>query len=51
MAADWPDLSLREAGVSLIDCEHRTPPARESSYPYLAIPQIKRSRLELNEQI
>jgi len=33
----------------LIDCEHRTPPARESGYPYVAIPQIKQGRLDLTD--
>jgi len=26
-------MTLREAGVSLIDCDHRTPPPSESGYP------------------
>ncbi|KPK82254.1 MAG: hypothetical protein AMS25_03145 [Gemmatimonas sp. SM23_52] len=47
MGAEWPVLSLREAGVSLIDCEHRTPPAAESGYPYVAIPQVKQGRIDL----
>ena len=38
MAGDWLKLSLREAGISLIDCDHRTPAASESGYPYVAIP-------------
>jgi type I restriction enzyme, S subunit len=37
----WIVMTLREAGVSLLDCEHKTPPAREIGYPYVAIPQIK----------
>ena len=49
MASKWRVLSLREAGVSLLDCEHRTPPADGSGYPYIAIPQIKRGRLDLAE--
>jgi type I restriction enzyme S subunit len=49
MSADWPTLSLREAGVSLIDCEHRTPPAAASGYPYIAIPQIRAGRIHLAE--
>jgi type I restriction enzyme, S subunit len=49
MAGEWPVLSLREAGVSLIDCEHRTPPASNSGYPYIAIPQIKHGRIDLAE--
>ena len=45
----WSTLSLREAGVSLIDCDHRTPPAAESGYPYVAIPQLKEGRLDLSD--
>ena len=41
-------MSLREAGVSLIDCEHRTPPASEYGYPYVAIPQVKDGRINLD---
>ena len=47
-AGQWPIMSLREAGVSLIDCEHRTPPAAEHGYPYVAIPQVKDGRIDLN---
>ena len=47
MAAEWPILSLREAGISLFDCEHRTPPAQESGYPYVGIPQVKDGRIDL----
>src|SRR5437868_4000742 len=46
---DWQVLSLREAGVSLIDREHRTPPASESGYPYVAIPQIKNGWIDLKD--
>ena len=49
MAADWDVKSLREAGVSLIDCDHRTPPASEGGYPYVAIPQLKQGRLDLSD--
>ena len=41
-------MSLREAGVSLIDCEHRTPPASEDGYPYVGIPQVKDGRIDPN---
>ena len=44
----WNRISLREAGVSLIDCDHRTPPAADAGYPYVAIPQLKQGRLELS---
>lgn len=49
MAGEWNRTSLREAGVSLIDCDHRTPPAAESGYPYVAIPQLKEGRLALSD--
>ena len=45
---EWPTMSLREAGISLIDCEHRTPPAAEHGYPYVAIPQVKDGRINLS---
>ena len=44
---EWPVMSLREAGVFLIDCEHRTPPASEGGYPYVGIPQVKDGRIDL----
>ena len=47
MVSDWKRTSLREAGVTLIDCDHRTPPAADSGYPYVAIPQLKEGRLAL----
>ncbi|NCC27580.1 MAG: restriction endonuclease subunit S [Gammaproteobacteria bacterium] len=49
MAVEWTHTSLREAGVTLIDCDHRTPPAADSGYPYVAIPQLKEGRLELTD--
>lgn len=47
MSGDWPTLSLREANVSLIDCDHRTPPASDKGYPYVAIPQLRGGRIDL----
>ncbi len=47
MAGEWHPMSLRQAGVELIDCEHRTPPPAEAGYPYVAIPQVKNGRLDL----
>jgi len=49
MSDEWRTLSLREAKVSLIDCDHRTPPACDSGYPYVAIPQLKEGRLDLSD--
>jgi type I restriction enzyme S subunit len=48
MAGEWPRLSLREANVALIDCDHRTPPASEVGYPYVAIPQLRNGRIDLS---
>ena len=49
MAGEWKRVSLRDAGVTLIDCDHRTPPAADSGYPYVAIPQLREGRLALND--
>jgi len=49
MAGEWPTLSLREAHVKLIDCDHRTPPASDAGYPYVAIPQLRDGRIDLSE--
>ncbi len=46
---EWPTLSLREVGVKLIDCDHRTPPAAEIGYPYVAIPQLRGGRIDLSD--
>jgi len=40
--------NLKDAGVTLIDCDHRTPPAVEDGYPYIAIPQLKNGHIELD---
>ncbi|MFM8394258.1 MAG: restriction endonuclease subunit S, partial [Acidobacteriota bacterium] len=45
--SEWRKMTLQQAGVSLIDCDHRTPPAAETGYPYIAIPQLKQGRLDL----
>lgn len=49
MASEWQELSLAEAGVQLIDCDHRTPPAADSGYPYIAIPQLKDGHIDLSD--
>jgi len=47
MVDDWSTVTLRQAGVELIDCEHKTPPAADTGYPYIAIPQMKEGRIDL----
>lgn len=49
MKTKWPLLSLREVNVSLVDCDHRTPPTVDSGYPYVTIPQLKNGRLEITQ--
>jgi type I restriction enzyme S subunit len=49
MAGEWRTLSLQEANITLIDCDHRTPPATEAGYPYVAIPQLRNGRIDLSE--
>lgn len=41
--------SLGEAGVSVLDCEHRTPKPAAHGKPYVAIPNIRDGRLDLSE--
>mgnify|MGYP001766368861 CR=1 FL=1 len=48
MTGKWPTLSLREANVTLIDCDHRTPPASDNGYPYVAIPELSNGQLDLS---
>ena len=47
MGSEWPVLTLEEAGVELIDCLHKTPPAVEVGVPYVAIPEMGDGRLHL----
>lgn len=47
MGAKWNRISLAEAGVLLVDCDHRTPPNAHYGYPYIAIPQLRDGRLDL----
>lgn len=37
----WEELTLTEAGITLIDCDHKTPPPANKGLPYVAIPQMK----------
>jgi len=48
MSADWPIVTLKEAGITLIDCDHKTPKAQEEGLPYVGIPQLKDGRIVLD---
>lgn len=41
--------ALADVGVSVLDCEHKTPPAQPSGFPYIAIPDIQDGRVLVNQ--
>lgn len=43
----FPRRRLRDVGVVLYDCEHKTPKPSDDGYPYIAIPDIRDGRLDL----
>ena len=45
---EWSTRTLAEAGVVLLDCVHKTPPATDGGLPYVAIPEMKSGRLDLD---
>jgi type I restriction enzyme, S subunit len=45
--SQFPLISLRDAHVALLDCEHATPSPTDGGFPYLAIPNIRDGRLDL----
>lgn len=47
MAGDWQRMALRAANVTLIDCDHRTPSATKSGFPYVTIPDMRDGRVAL----
>ncbi|HDZ8829542.1 TPA: restriction endonuclease subunit S, partial [Aeromonas dhakensis] len=48
MASKWPLKSLKELGVTLIDCVHKTPTAVEKGIPYIGIPQMKNGIIDFS---
>ncbi|MNF75883.1 EcoKI restriction-modification system protein HsdS [compost metagenome] len=48
MSSEWSSLTLKKAGIVLIDCDHRTPAAADEGYPYIAIPQLKNGHIALD---
>lgn len=48
MKQGWQVMSLAEAGVSLLDCDHRTPKAVEFGRPYVGIPQMTNGRIDFS---
>jgi len=48
MGSEWEILQLKDAGVTLIDCVHKTPPDAGKGVPYIAIPQMKEGRIDFS---
>ncbi|HEX2956847.1 MAG TPA: restriction endonuclease subunit S [Chitinispirillaceae bacterium] len=48
MRSDWTKTTLKNAGVVLIDCDHKTPSAQETGFPYVGIPQLVNGRIVLD---
>jgi len=44
----WRRATLKEVGVGLIDCDHKTPAAAPDGFPYIAIPQLKNGHIDLS---
>lgn len=44
-----PATALEDAGIRVLDCEHKTPPAQETGNPYIAIPDIQDGRVLLDQ--
>ena len=46
MGSEYFELAtLRDAGVQLIDCVHKTPPAQDEGVPYITIPNLQEGRV------
>jgi len=48
MESRWKNVSLKDSGVILIDCVHKTPKAQEEGKCYIGIPQLKDGRIDFN---
>jgi type I restriction enzyme S subunit len=48
MNKEIPLMPLRDAGVKLIDCVHKTPAAAGQGFPYIAIPQLTEGRIDID---
>ena len=48
MGSSWPVKKLKDLGVTLIDCVHKTPKAVEVGIPYIGIPQMKSGAIDFD---
>lgn len=44
----YPMKRLSDAGVVVLDCEHKTPKAQPTGHPYIAIPDVVQGRVDLS---
>lgn len=44
----WERISLKQAGVTLFDCDHKTPAAQPVGKPYVGIPQMTTGRVDFS---
>ena len=47
--AEWEFLSLENAGIELLDCVHKTPPATNDGLAYVAIPQMRDGEVDISD--
>ncbi|AEE24790.1 restriction modification system DNA specificity domain protein [Glaciecola sp. 4H-3-7+YE-5] len=48
MGSKYKKASLKDLGVELIDCDHKTPKAVEMGIPYIGIPQMDNGRINFD---
>lgn len=48
MSGEWRVMSLADAGVILLDCDHKTPEAVKAGRPYVGIPQMVNGRIDFS---
>ncbi len=48
ITTSWKMTKLKDVGVTLIDCDHRTPQRIETGLPYVGIPQLSNGRIDLS---
>lgn len=45
MGSEWKEAKLKDVGIALLDCVHKTPKALNEGYPYITIPQLQDGRI------
>jgi len=48
LPSSWGFGELKNVGVAVLDCEHKTPPDAGEGHPYIAIPNLVDGRLDLS---